>query len=592
MMVIKILFVIFAVTVYGFHSVLEKRLSSVLKYENKIYSGRKYGHFSERDVLDGSKKKEYDSFMNNLSFNFLQIKNFNKKSKNDLFSNIQDIIDPYDGRMMHFAALVYARRYEKKKEKNSLVPLSIQWEDKSNDAIIQRLGFYKGELKGVLEKSKRIKKNQSHVGYFHKLFGRILSSRLINIVKYNTEYHVPTGKDVKYRISSREKGVEYPIVNKHKTHSYMYSNRINIRSFILGHRPKTCHSVFEGSGINGEIRKCLEKMLKKTRCRNSFDPTCICDSVFYLDLVKVCLHGSSQLNIQLVYTHHYSVCKNPILPPTKCLHTYKPHQKIVSCPKPHKNFGFGRKSEECIEAAIRKSLCRGLYDASCLCDSISFKNEVSQCITGSISSVDMIYSFHKTLCKKPLRLSGCTKLSIKELTRPKVCESMFANVVFGNDVRMCLENLAINSRCGNNVNSPCICDSFLFMSSFTTCFQSYPYSDSENISSLIKSSCSKSYLLGKCSNENKNSAETKICPGFYKYFGFSNNTQKCLQVLIGKSACDNPYDIVCLCDSVSFINGMQKCFSGNAENKFPILRDFYEILCFDPKTFDKCDKNV
>ncbi|KAG5517967.1 hypothetical protein PMAC_000422 [Pneumocystis sp. 'macacae'] len=561
-------FFIFTTAVLGF-SIFDKKLTE-LKYDN-VYLHRKYRHLLENGVLYSFKEKKYAGIMNKLTLGFLHSKNkdFNSNlKKTDSFLSMQSIMGPYDASMLHFVASVRARRGEEKRKKERMVSLSDQWGNKNVGPPIHRLGFYKGDAHGFFEKDKTSREKTSYARSLSMLFMKILPSWLTNIVKSDVEYHTSIGK-----------AKRYPVMNGYKVHTYSYANRINIRSFILGHRPKTCHSVFEGSGINEKIKKCLERGSKKTRCRTSFDATCICDSAQYFNLIKECSKGSQQ-DILLLYKYYYSLCKDPVPPCNDCLNIYKPAQKIVSCPKPYLNFGFGYQLEECVESAIHDSLCKEFYDALCLCDSLSFRKSIVQCITGSMLVVDKIHSFHQTLCENPLRLSGCTELSVSELNHPRFCISMFVGIVPDDGVRRCLESLAINSRCGNNVNAPCICDSFSFMSSFDVCFQFSSHGNSEDIRSSLNSYCAKSYLLGKCLDENKKSVKTKVCP---------DDVQQCILSLAKKSVCDNPLDIICLCDSTIFINGLQGCFYENSEEKSNIIRDFYETLCYDPSEFYGCD---
>ncbi|KTW28313.1 uncharacterized protein T551_02732 [Pneumocystis jirovecii RU7] len=576
---IKVFFFIFAIEALGFHFTFDKKLTE-LKH-NSVYLRRKYRHFLENSVLHSFKEKKYSTFMNRLVLGFSHSKNkdINGNSrKMGSFLSMQSIMGPYDANTAHFPVSIYARRDEKKK-KESMIPLSGQWDDKNIGPPIHRLGFYKGDAGGFFEKDKASRENLSHLKRLSEFFIKILPSWLTNTIKH----------DVGYRASVEKVKNKYHDVDGYKVYTYKYTNRINIRSFILGHRPKTCYSVFEGSGVNDRIKKCLERGSKKTRCKTSFDATCICDSAQYFNLIKECLRGFSQKDILSLYDYYYSICKNPVPPHSNCLNTYKSTQEIVYCPKPYLNFGLGYQLEECIELAVHDSLCKEFYDASCLCDSISFKKSIVECITGSMLVVNKIHSFHQTICGNPLHLSGCTKLSISELSRPRSCISMFVGIVPDGGVRRCLENLAINSRCGNNVNAPCICDSFSFISSFDTCFQFSSHVNSEDIRSSLNFYCAKSYLLGKCFDENKKPTKTKICPGFYKKFGYNEDVQQCIFSLAKKSICDNPLDIICLCDSRIFINGLQGCFYEDAERRSVIVRIFYETLCYNPHEFYECD---
>ncbi|KAG5437287.1 hypothetical protein PCANB_001080 [Pneumocystis canis] len=455
-------------------------------------------------------KQKYINLNNRLSSDFLKSKVFTIDQKErDLLMSLN------------------VRRYKDEK-KGSKTPLLNKWNNVSNIGFSHGLGLYQ-ETNDFFQENTTFKKSRSsYMRNLSRLFFKALSLRLMNVIKRNSRYDILLKKTEN----------QYPIMDKHQTYLYRRSKNVNVRSFILGHRPKMCHSIFEGSGIHGRIKKCLEKMLKKTRCKNSFNAICICDSIKYFNFLKMCLNGFSHSDIQTAYNHYRTLCKNPGVPLKECVNTYKSNQEIISCPRPQQDVGL-------------------------------------RCTI---------------ICENPLQLAGCHKLSVNELTEVRECTSLFDFIIYDNNLRKCFDQLAFNSRCGNSYNIQCLCDSVSFMTLFYSCFQSIFDTQAQSIASSLKLICTKSYLFYKCANGNENAVQPRICYGFYKNFGLDNESEQCIDKTAKKAYCDNPYDLNCLCDSLIFVSGLQQCFSGNSETGVDKLRDFYENLCYNFEILHKCDK--
>ncbi|KAG4302729.1 hypothetical protein PCK1_001084 [Pneumocystis canis] len=524
-------------------------------------------------------KQKYINLNNRLSSDFLKSKVFTIDQKErGSFSLIKELLNSYDPYIIDLLMSLNVRRYKDEK-KGSKTPLLNKWNNVSNIGFSHGLGLYQ-ETNDFFQENTTFKKSRSsYMRNLSRLFFKALSLRLMNVIKRNSKYDILLKKTEN----------QYPIMDKHQTYLYRRSKNVNVRSFILGHRPKMCHSIFEGSGIHGRIKKCLEKMLKKTRCKNSFNAICICDSIKYFNFLKMCLNGFSHSDIQTAYNHYRTLCKNPGVPLKECVNTYKSNQEIISCPRPQQDVGLRYDIEQCIEDATRSSVCKGLFDVLCLCDSISYKNALSKCVK-NFFDLDKIFFLYRIICENPLQLAGCHKLSVNELTEVRECTSLFDFIIYDNNLRKCFDQLAFNSRCGNSYNIQCLCDSVSFMTLFYSCFQSIFDTQAQSIASSLKLICTKSYLFYKCANGNENAVQPRICYGFYKNFGLDNESEQCIDKTAKKAYCDNPYDLNCLCDSLIFVSGLQQCFSGNSETGVDKLRDFYENLCYNFEILHKCDK--
>ncbi|KTW31556.1 hypothetical protein T552_04058 [Pneumocystis carinii B80] len=375
-------------------------------------------------------------------------------------------------------------------------------------------------------------------------------------------------------------------------HKTGHKKRIIKRSFLSNRRSKVCNSVFEGSGINGKVVKCFENILRKIRCGNSFNAICICDSVEYLKRSQECLHGLSRQDGLKAREYHQKLCENPDPPPKECINEPEQEARIISCPKPYENIELDMTTYHCARNAIRNSLCTDFFDASCLCDSISYNNMLSRCISDSITSVSLIHTYHETLCKNPLSLSGCTAITVKDYTRPVKCDSMFKDFVPEGEILDCLKKKAFESRCNNDFNVPCICDSFYFASTAYTCFSSFFDQESQKIFDDIKSLCYESHFHKKCIGERDNTLMRRICPGFYEGYGLDEATKRCIVKLTRRSYCNDPLDIACLCDSLTFINGLVTCFASEPYNGNDKMMLFYEELCFNPYSYSGCKSST
>lgn len=487
------------------------------------------------------------------------------------FFIIEELMGPYNIHLIHLAMSMYACR-NRGKHNNLNASLFSHLNDENIDTVSYEFNKVKNNF---VTNDKDSGKFTSNKGFFYKLFVTLLPSNLLNSLKYKFRDH-----------NLFEKMVDkYPGTSNLSTRIFRYAKHSNVRSFILGHRPKTCHSVFEGSGINTKTKKCLSNMLKRTRCKNDFNAVCICDSFEYWKLLEACLYGFPYLDTRKIHDFHQKLCENPSFPPNECIAPYGLQENIIFCPEPYKGLGFSSDIEKCMKEALQNSLCQ-LYDVSCLCDSIAFKNSISDCFTGFLDLMNKFHSFYKALCEKPLSLYSCTKVSVKELIQPRFCDSMFKVSGF-EQYQKCLAYLAITSRCGNDFDVPCICDSFSFISLAHLCFKSNFDHDAKKFSSFMKSICDKSYFFGNCINGRVNNPGTKICYRFYEYFALGNAVERCIEKLIRRSYCSNPYDIVCLCDSTNFINGLMKCFS-DLYDGVEKMRFFFESLCFNPLRFSPC----
>ncbi|EMR08553.1 hypothetical protein PNEG_03034 [Pneumocystis murina B123] len=516
----------------------------------------------QKHTLLNTRKKCLDSFKANTSY--LDSSWTQKKP----FLIIQNLIGPYN---LHLVHLANSMRICRDNIKNVKVALSEHVNNKGYSRSLQKVDLYQE----VRDKDSK----------YNKVFGRICRKCLYSFIKTRTSKL----DNFKHKSNPLLEGRNsYLATGSLSLYKYRHGKRINKRSYILGHRSKTCNSVFEGSGINGKAVKCFENILKKIRCGNSFNAICICDSVEYLKHSQECLRTLSRVDALKAREHHQKLCENPEPPPKECVNKPKQDAKIISCPKPYENFRFNPTTRNCARDAIRNSFCTDFFDVSCLCDSISYKNMLSQCISDTIASVNMIHDYHQILCKNPLSLSGCSTISVKEFIEPVKCESMFKDIVPEGDIQDCLKRKAFASRCGNDFDVPCICDSFIFVSTAYTCFPSFFDQESQRIFSAIKSFCEEPRFHRKCIGERSNTSMRRICPGFYEGYGFDDATKRCIIKLSRKSYCSDSLDIVCLCDSLVFINGLVKCFASEPYNGIDKMMNFFEELCFNPYSYSGC----
>ncbi|KTW26483.1 hypothetical protein T552_02964 [Pneumocystis carinii B80] len=184
-------------------------------------------------------------------------------------------------------------------------------------------------------------------------------------------------------------------------------------------------------------KKCVLDKLKETRCSDA-NIICLCDSKASHKVIHDC---SQYPQYDITFDISFNkLCFSAIIDPD-CSSLTNPSFPTVICKDPFEETELNEDAKECIERAVKHSMCKNVNDASCLCDSRSFNYEVSVCIK-DVSFGEKVGSFLNTLCNTPALLPGCShplqqplqtieseKNNGKRLYKIKMKETMF--LIFG-----------------------------------------------------------------------------------------------------------------------------------------------------------------
>ncbi|KTW25655.1 hypothetical protein T552_03515 [Pneumocystis carinii B80] len=356
-----------------------------------------------------------------------------------------------------------------------------------------------------------------------------------------------------------------------------------------------CPDVFEASDLDNDLKKCLTTIAKGTRCGN-MDIVCLCDSKKFIDST------TKQENYDICYTklssnvrHSYLKYKEELCSSVKqanmCTLKRPSYQEVI-CFDPYKHTGFGDSLKACLTAAAKNSLCKQPYDSLCLCDSLSYLNAVRKCVMElDDKERSKVTAFHETMCKNPTSLSGCSK----KTDLLSLCKDVFEESSFSSEFKECLKEIAKKSRCAGSYDPVCLCNSNYFMEStllidtYERCFRLFTVEEHLSFTNFYNNMCKNPQPPPTpCIQLQVLSEKPVLCSDVYKNVQFGGKFMECMRNALEKSNCPKPYNALCLCDSRSYFNVVNRCIITTDNKEYKVFRDFTEILCKNPTLLPGC----
>lgn len=345
------------------------------------------------------------------------------------------------------------------------------------------------------------------------------------------------------------------------------------------------------------LKKRTTALVKRTYC-DSTDIACLCDSRRFIDATArqenydVCFSKMSSNARQSYLKYKETFCSGSN-PSYLCNLDEEPFYKPVVCFDPYKDANFGDNLEKCLMKAAKNSLCKQPYDSLCLCDSMSYLNAVSNCVSGvSDEERNKVQNFHDTICRNPTLLSGCRTRS--ELL--SLCKDVFDKTSFTDELKVCLRKIAEKSPCKGSYDPTCLCnsnyfsDSTLHHSTYDDCFSALSVNDrlayAEFYANMCKAPQSPSAL---CAQLQVSTQEPVLCSNVYNNLGFTGKFAECMKDALRESRCSEPYDAVCLCDSKSYWDAAHKCAITIDNDEYKAFKNFKKTLCENPRILSGCD---
>ncbi|EMR10646.1 hypothetical protein PNEG_01346 [Pneumocystis murina B123] len=360
-----------------------------------------------------------------------------------------------------------------------------------------------------------------------------------------------------------------------------------------------CPDVFQAANLDSSLRECLTTIAKGTRCGN-MDAVCLCDSKKFIDATTkqenydICFAKLSLSVRQSYLKYKAELCSSP--KQTNMCILKKPSYQQVICFDPYKDANFRDSLETCLIAAAKNSLCEQPYDSLCLCDSLSYLNAVRKCVIG-LDNIERnkVGVFHEVMCKNPASLPGCRKKT--ELL--SLCKDVFENTNFRSELKECLREIAKKSRCGGSYDPVCLCNSKYFMEStifidtYEKCYRLLTVEEHLAFTDFYNIMC-KNPLLPPvpCIQLQVSSKKPVLCSDVYKNLEFGEKFMECMRKALKKSNCLEPYDALCLCDSKSYFDAVNRCIITTDNNEYKVFRDFSEILCKNPSLLPGCSMDT
>ncbi|CCJ29740.1 unnamed protein product [Pneumocystis jirovecii] len=350
-----------------------------------------------------------------------------------------------------------------------------------------------------------------------------------------------------------------------------------------------CPGVFEDEKLDGNLKICLENITKSTYCGGSEDPVCLCDSKFFekstsdlKNYPKCFSELDHEIRLSFLSFKH-DICQNPKSPSNFFYELYKGLQLDETLKK-------------CMYKAAVESFCKAPYKALCLCDSKSYWDGIQKCISHSNAEKhELVNSYLKSVCENPDSVAG----SIKEDQLLSTCKDVYEGSKFSDKLKQCLRKIAEETRCGGSYDPVCLCDSIhyfdstMYVSTYADCFLLFTVNEHLEYSDHYRSMCKNPQLPhAQCIGLRNPPPVLYTCSDIFKEMKLPDSIKECLNSALKKAPCDQPYDSLCLCDSLSFWNDINTCMITSDSEEFKAIREFHFILCQNPKTIPGCESAI
>ncbi|KAG4301618.1 hypothetical protein PCK1_002103 [Pneumocystis canis] len=373
-----------------------------------------------------------------------------------------------------------------------------------------------------------------------------------------------------------------------------------------------CSDVFENTNLDcifahlyeyllidlDQLKVCLREIAKNTYCGGSMDPVCLCDSKTFVDTTDnsnnypQCFTKLSSEAYETYFNYITNLCKSPKSPSLCTIKKISPAEQFIFFDL-YKDTNFDENLKKCLIAAAGNSLCKRPYKAMCLCDSRSYSTAVDKCIVNiNDERKKQVHDFLKTLCENPGSLPGCSKES--ELMA--ICKDVYEKSSFSDDLKQCLRSIARSSRCGGSYDLTCLCDSnfyiesTLFVHTYAKCFRMFTVEEHLKYDNYHKHICEKPQPPPtQCVQLQVPTQKPVLCSNVYKDITFSGKLQECMLNSLKNTLCKEPYDALCLCDSKSYWDAVNKCIIITNNEEYKLIQDFHKTLCSNPTLLSGCD---
>ncbi|KAG5513235.1 hypothetical protein PMAC_001605 [Pneumocystis sp. 'macacae'] len=340
-----------------------------------------------------------------------------------------------------------------------------------------------------------------------------------------------------------------------------------------------CPDIFESEKLDDNLKICLKSIAKYTYCGGSEDPVCLCDSKFFEKSIDgsgdsgKCFSELDHKTRLFFFSFKHDICQNP-KSPSNCI------MKI--------------ESESFHTNTVFYELYKDLkLDASCLCDSKSYWDKVQKCISHSNNEKrELVNSYLKSVCKNPDLIPG----SIKEDQLLSACKDIYETSNFSDKLKQCLRKIAEETRCGGSYDPVCLCDSIhyfdstMYVSTYADCFLLFTVNEHLEYSDYHRNICANPQPPHtQCMGLQNPPPVLYVCSDIFKELKISDSIKNCLENALKKVPCKQPYDSLCLCDSISFWISINRCMITSDSEEFKAIREFHLTLCQNPKIVPGCE---
>ncbi|KAG4304067.1 hypothetical protein PORY_002590 [Pneumocystis oryctolagi] len=359
-----------------------------------------------------------------------------------------------------------------------------------------------------------------------------------------------------------------------------------------------CSDVFENKKLDSKLENCLKDIAKNTYCEGSTDPTCLCDSKIFEcstnnpNSYDKCFSSLTNDIHSSYLSFKQRICKDPKLP-SRCIIKNKFRDKTIFY-ELYKDLKISKSLKQCLKDAAENSLCKIPYDALCLCDSISYQIEVIRCISGVDDKERAVVNTYLTsVCENPDSVTG----SIKESELSTICKDVYENSNFTDDFKKCLRTIAKESYCKGSYDPTCLCnsnyyiESTLYVSTYHECFRLFTVEEHIKYSDYHRLMCTNPQSPPTQCLGLRSFHKSLLCPDIYKGLELSGPLEKCIKNALKKSSCEEPYSALCLCDSKSFWDAINRCIISSTNEEYKLIRNFRQTLCKSPDLLPGCNKN-
>ncbi|KAG5519515.1 hypothetical protein PMAC_001669 [Pneumocystis sp. 'macacae'] len=189
--------------------------------------------------------------------------------------------------------------------------------------------------------------------------------------------------------------------------------------------------------------------------------------------------------------------------------------------------------------------------------------------------------------QNPESIQSPSKVIEKKPVVPSDCVDPFSGSLFDGNTKKCFLDGLKKTRCGSEVDTPCLCDSNKVHLIVKNCTSNFPSFDPFFDSFFDKLCLGLIEPQATCTNIPNPSFETITCEDPYKNYTLSDKAKNCLVSSANGSLCHNSSNLSCLCDSRTFSHDLHLCVEKNSTLQTETSR-FLRDLCSIPPSVPGC----